>query len=206
MQIIRKQQIESETNVLEQIKFRYMPYWPLFLILLTVAISAAWVYVKFQVPAYAIGAKVLIKDEKKGAEESKTLEELDLISPKKIVENEMEIIRSKPVINKVVKDLGLYARTFEKTSFGPRSAYLSSPITIQAHYPDSVSYAPNVEFVYNNKNSTVAINNTSYELDKWYSTPYGQLQFNKNTNQKEVNDKGKFYFTLRSYKSNSQCH
>ena len=36
---------------------------------------------------------IIIKDEKKGNEDSKIMESLDIISSKKIVENEIEIIQ-----------------------------------------------------------------------------------------------------------------
>ncbi len=201
MQIIRKQHIEDETNLLEQIKFRYLPYWPLFLTLIVVFLSAAWVYVKFQTPAYSIGAKLLIKDENKGSEDAKVLEELNVISPKKIVENEMEVIHSKPVLNKVVKDMKLYAPIFEKTSFGPRSAYLTSPVVIEAYFPDSIKSVEKAEFDFNPKNTSVVMNGTSYGLDKWYATPYGQLQFIRNPNLKETTSKTKFFFSLTQPKA-----
>ena len=109
-------------------------------------LGGAWVYVKFQTPVYEIGAKVLFKDEKKGAEGSKTLEDLNLISPKKIVENEMEVLQSKPVINRVVTDLSLYAPIYEHNKFGKKSAYLSSPVTVRLQYADSMHPVEKVNF------------------------------------------------------------
>lgn len=196
MQIIRKPPVDNEVNIVEQIKFRYLPYWPLFLALIIVFVGVAWLYTKFQTPVYDIGAKVMIKDEKKGAEDSKTLEELNLISPKKIVENEIEVIQSKPVISKVVKDLNLYAPIYSKNIFGKRSAYLTSPILIKAMDADSIKPTKEVAFEYNYSANTVSIAGVSYSLDKWFATPYGKLQFIKNGNYDGTSQIPKFVFEL----------
>ncbi len=196
MQIIRKAHTDNDTNLLEHITFRYVPYWPLFLILFVLFFGAAWVYVKYQTPVYEIGAKVLFKDEKKGAEGSKALEDLNIISPKKIVENEIEVLKSKPVINRVVTTLNLYAPISENSKFGKKSAYSSSPVSVQLQNPDSLRPVEKVNFEYNYKTATVVMDGVSYSIDKWYATSYGNLQFVKSPAYKGADDVTKFYFSL----------
>ncbi len=67
-----------------QLVFRYLPYWPLFLVLILLGAGAAYFYLKTVVPVYEISASILIKDEKKGSDESKITESLDLLEPKKL--------------------------------------------------------------------------------------------------------------------------
>ena len=55
-----------------------------------------------------------------------------------IVENEIEIIRSRAIVDQVVKDLSLYAPVYEKKDLRTKSAYTSSPVTIQLKNPDSL--------------------------------------------------------------------
>src|ERR1700712_777365 len=96
-------------KILQQLAIKYLPYWPFFLILLVVSLSLAFIYLKVATPVYESTASILIKDEKKGQEDSKMEELLDLFNTKKIVENELEILRSNDVINEVVIENKLYA-------------------------------------------------------------------------------------------------
>lgn len=74
---------DKESNFLQQIASKYVPYWPLFLLAIAIAVAIAYTYIKYATPIYQATATVIIKDEKKGNEESKLVESLDQISSKK---------------------------------------------------------------------------------------------------------------------------
>src|SRR4051794_40333857 len=118
---------EQSSNLLSQAIFRFTPYWPLFLLLVMVGIGCAWGYLKYATPMYETTATLLIKDEKKGAVESKTIESLDQLSSKKIIENEMEVIQSATLIEQVVRHLNLYAPVLQEKKFKDVTAFSSSP-------------------------------------------------------------------------------
>src|SRR6478609_6868430 len=113
---------ESNNNFLANVVFRYLPYWPLFLLLLILAGAGSWLYLRFQTPLYESTARLMIKDEKKGSENTKALDDLNAISTKKIVENEVEVIQSRTLLNNVIKSLKLYAPVYEEGRFRTASA------------------------------------------------------------------------------------
>ena len=96
---------EVEENLIQQVVSKYLPYWPMFMAALIIAASIGYVYLRYTTPIYEATATILIKDEKKGNEDSKLMESLDQISSKKIVENEIEIIQSRTLMVNVVKSL-----------------------------------------------------------------------------------------------------
>ncbi len=100
MQVAQKKQaVSQEKNLLSQIWFKYFPYWPLFLILLLVAMTGAWFYIRYKTtPFYIASSSILIKDEKKGQDETKMIESLNQLSAKKIIENEIEVIQSRELL------------------------------------------------------------------------------------------------------------
>src|SRR5690349_13166954 len=127
----------GETNIVSLAINWYLPYWPLFLILIVVGLAGAWSYLKFYAtPVYETYATIMVKDEKKGVDESGSLEALQIYPTKNIVENETEVIHSRKLMEKVVEQLQLYAPVFEaagnKGKINATSAYTSSPITIIA--------------------------------------------------------------------------
>ncbi len=175
----------KEGNLFSALIFRYLPYWPLFVILAIICGLGAWAYLKVANPVYEITANILIKDEKKGADDPKALEALNIYTSKKIVENEMEVIQSKELMDGVVKKLYLYAPVFEQGKLKATSAYLSSPVTIEAQNPDNLSKQDKIPFSYDNKANEVVIGGKHYPINNWENTPFGVLKFSLNTSQKE---------------------
>jgi len=94
MRIIKEQKSEKkEQNLLGQLWFKYFPYWPLFFVFICLSVAAGWGYLQFATPLYESSASLLIKDEKKGEDDSKVIESLNQLSTKKIIENESEVIK-----------------------------------------------------------------------------------------------------------------
>jgi tyrosine-protein kinase Etk/Wzc len=193
---------EAEDNLIQEFVSKYMPYWPMFVIAVIISISIAVVYLHWAIPVYEANATIIIKDEKKGNEDSKLMESLDQISSKKIVENEIEILQSRTLMLDVVKDLGLYAPVYDEGKVNSISAYVLSPISIVSPSPDSMETSDDkIYFTYNGKNQTVLLNNKySFSLNQIVKTPYGILKFfpNPNFEPDANNNKQKFYFELLS--------
>src|SRR5687768_2672373 len=140
---------EKDEELLSVLMFRFGPYWPVFLFLLFLSLIGAWFYLQHARPMYEANATILIKDEKKGVDNSKMLESLDIYTSKKIVENEMEVLRSRSLMKEVVKKLKLYAPVYEEGRFKDANAYVSSPITIEAKEPENLKKTEKVYFTYN---------------------------------------------------------
>src|SRR5919107_27539 len=105
---------QKENNLILVLLSKFFPYWPLFIILLLISLITATLYIKRSTPYYEAAASILFKDEKKGSDESKITESLNYLSSKKIVENEIEVLHSKSLMNEVVKNLHLYAPVYEE--------------------------------------------------------------------------------------------
>src|SRR5688500_12749049 len=116
MQVTHKNglEMESKETSFSQLWNRYSSRWPWFVFLLLLAAGGAFVYMRYAIPKYESTARLLIKDEKKGVEDSKGLESLNLISTKKILENEMEVLQSRTLVKEVVNNLQLYAPVYEE--------------------------------------------------------------------------------------------
>lgn len=188
----------KEENTIYRIWFKYIPYWPLFIVLLLLGVSIAYIYLKYTIPQYESMATIMIKDEKKGLDDSKMIESLNLIQTKKIIENETEVLRSKTLMKTVVKKLCLYAPVFEQGKFVARSAYTTSPIVIQSFQPDDLTDTQKIYFSFNAIKEAVTINGQSYEINKWEQTPYGVIKFILNPKAKFAagSSHRKLYFSL----------
>ncbi len=179
---------QKKENLSQVMVSKFIPHWPLFLITAILSIAGAFIYLRYATPIYEATATLIIKDEKKGADDSKLTESLDMISSKKIVENEIEVIQSRTLMESVIKKYNLYIPIFQQGKVKANSAYTLSPVTIEAKYPDSLKPVNQIGLKYDNANKIVIINNKiKCELNRFLNTPYGVLKFIPN----KYNPKGK---------------
>jgi len=170
---------KEESNIIGLITFRFLPYWPLFAVMFVFSIAGAWAYLKFTTPLYVASATLMVKDEKKGVDDSKLLDALNIYSSTKIVENEIEVLRSRSIMKEVSKELNLYAPIEEHGNLRTSSAYKSSPILIEVRNPEKITAVDETPFMVNAKGEVV-INGKKYAQNKWVKTPFGELRFKPN--------------------------
>lgn len=87
---------------------KYLKYWYLFVLGGSIAFAAAMVYLHFATPIYTASTTMLFKDEKGGGlTESSAFSDLDLLKQSKSMDNEIIVLKSKSMMEKVVSDLQL---------------------------------------------------------------------------------------------------
>lgn len=179
---------------LSTMMFKFMPYWPLFVVSMVLILFAAWFYVRTTPPQYEINASIMLKAEKEGRSDD-VISSLDQLALSKIVDNEIEVLRSKTLVYDVVRRLHLYAQFFEDGGMYPKSAYSSTPINIEVLEPNKIVPVEKVAFQYSAKDSLVIIGSQKYPLNKLVNTPYGDMKFVLNKNKVNTTDKP-LYFNL----------
>ncbi len=194
-------------NFFQQLAIKYLPFWPFFSFLLVLSLALTFVYLQYTAPLYESSASILIKDEKKGQEDSKMEELLNLFNTKKIVENELEILRSNEVISEVVKQMRLYAPIYTESGWRgmiKRSAYTSCPVMLEAGNPKTLKEAKKVYFKISPDTSKVEVAGIVYPLNEWINSEWGAIRFVKNPafnlNSYPVKEAGKvkYFFSLIS--------
>ena len=181
---------------ISDILFKYLPYWPIFLFFLALCAAGAWYYLRITPPQYEVTASVMFKDDAKAARNGQTIiNQLNQLSEKTVVENEIEIFQSRKLMQEVVKNLKLYTSFFETDQFGSKPAYSSSPIRIQLADPENIRFKDKVHFQFSEKDNMVSLGTKKYPLDQFVNTDYGQMRFSRNKLQQSHSDK-QLYFTL----------
>jgi capsular exopolysaccharide synthesis family protein len=187
---------EQDENLFRYLSFKYLSYWPLFAVLLTLCIAGAAIYLEYAIPVYEIKATIIIKDDQKGLDDSKIMESLDLFSSHNLVQNEVKVLQSQTLAQDVVRNLHLYAPIFEEKKFLDHSAYITSPVEIILSNPDDLKEADKVYFTYLSNSKKVRVDNVLYGVDQWVNTPYGNLKFSPNPNYQPDSTPHTFYFSL----------
>jgi tyrosine-protein kinase Etk/Wzc len=194
----------SEDLSVGDLFYKFVPYWPVFAGLLIVSLFSAWLYLRYKTPVYLTTASILIKEEKTSNPGQQMLDAFDLFGTKKNVENEIEVLKSKTLMQEVVENLHLYAPVTIVGRVTSQSGYIASPIVIEAQSPDSIIGANSIQFNFDQNSSIVHIGTVNYNLNQWYQTSFGILRFLPNKYYKiplKENRDNRLLFSLVSVKN-----
>jgi capsular exopolysaccharide synthesis family protein len=184
----------GESNIFRKLINNYLPFWPLFVITTSICVAIAFLDLRSQVPVYVAAAKVLLKDPQKGGGDSKVLDALNIFSEKKIVDNEIVVLRSPDIMQEVVKQLNLYSIVYNKGNVRTEELYKeNSPMDFIAVNKDSINFWGTYFFSVDWKNKTIQIDNKTVPFNDTFlinNTPI-RLQINEGYNTSVV---GKNYF------------
>ncbi|MBX3256827.1 MAG: polysaccharide biosynthesis tyrosine autokinase [Chitinophagaceae bacterium] len=189
---------KENESPMQQVLEKYLPWWPLFVALVVFFIIAGLLYLRYATPIYEATGSILLKDEKKGLDESSIMESLNLFGSKKIVENEIEVLQSRAIAGNVVRNLRLYAPVMKTGTVKDISGYRSSPLLVEAQYPQLVKATEDpVYFKYDPADSCVEMGGNRYSIKEWINTSYGSnIRFVHNPYYEPSDKEKRFYFTL----------
>jgi tyrosine-protein kinase Etk/Wzc len=172
----KRTQPEEQGDLLALIRYRFLPYWPMFLVAALIAVAAALVYLRYTTPVYKIGGKLLVKDDKTGMDEASMLESLDFLGSKKVIDNEIEILRSRTLIREVIRHLNLFGEVVQKGQIRDVVAYTNSPVKIVFLQPDSIRAGQAVvPLELDTAGKSIRLNNVAYPLYDTVSSPWGRI-------------------------------
>ncbi|HZW66177.1 MAG TPA: hypothetical protein VFF23_10840, partial [Hanamia sp.] len=185
---------KTDSNIFKQVIYKYLPFWPLFVITVSISMLVAYIDLRSKVPIYVASAKVLLKDPQKSGADSKVLDALNIFGEKKIVDNEIVVLRSPDLMQEVVKQLDLYAPVYNKGNVRTEELYASnSPIKFIAVDKENLNLWGTYFFSIDWKKKLVHIDNKSAPFNSIITinnTPF-QLRINNDYN---TNVTGKNYF------------
>jgi tyrosine-protein kinase Etk/Wzc len=128
----------SEENQEEEIHLRdildkYLIHWQWFVFAVLVCLISAKVYLRYTTPQYQASTTILVKDDKKGG----MLSELSAFSDmglgggmKSNLDNEVEVLKSRTLVESTIKKLELNISIFEKGKVNSTEIYKDAPIEV----------------------------------------------------------------------------
>lgn len=119
-------------NLKEEL-FKYISKWKWFLAGIFLTVALAYTYLRYSIPQYKAVGTILVKDDRKGsiASELSAFSDLGLLTNvKSNVDNEIEVIKSRSIIEKTVKDLELNYSYFNHGRVKSEEIYKQNPIKI----------------------------------------------------------------------------
>lgn len=178
---------------------KLLMYWPWIAGCVIVALAGAFFYLKTQTPLYTVSSSVLIKNESsKSGNAGANLADLGFVtSSTQNFDNELEILRSRTLLKKVVTDLDLYISYTLPGTFRPTELYKQSPVKVWVtpEEAERLSSAQVDLHFQQNKLHEVTITHNSQEWKKTieslptvFSTPAGVFSFSAADSLQQVSE------------------
>ncbi|HMU99365.1 MAG TPA: Wzz/FepE/Etk N-terminal domain-containing protein, partial [Chitinophagales bacterium] len=114
---------------------QYLRYWPLYLVFIIIFSVGAYLYLKYSIPVYQATSSILIEKENQSLMVDFSSIE-DLFGGNKVVEDQMLVVKSLPVLMKVVDNLLLDVKVTRKTKYTQKTVgvYDNRPFIIERKY------------------------------------------------------------------------
>lgn len=180
---------DNETSGFDYKAFfiKLLMYWPWILGCVAVFLIGAFFYLKTLTPLYTVSSSVLIKNESKGGANGANLEDLGFVtSSTQSFDNELEILRSRTLIKKVVTALDLYVSYSVPGQFRDTELYKQSPVKVWVtpEEAERMGYAQVKMSFHNQQLHEVLVEHEGQEWKKTveglptvFSTPVGVFTF-----------------------------
>lgn len=154
----------------------YSKHWKWLLISVILALVIGWLIAHYQTPVYESSASVLIEQENQGpaSDELNMLKDLGLSTAGSVLEDEIEMYKSRSIMERVVRDLHLNW-TFEilgsKSGIVRYELYDKNPVHIRSVLADSLLYMKQYSF------DIIIHNANEFSVSKGKGMPEGKHVF-----------------------------
>ena len=124
---------EDNSVNLRDLLFKYLIHWKWFLLSVVAFFALSKLYLRYSIPIYKSTTTVLIRDDKAGniASELSAIQDIGLFSgPKNQMEDEVEILKSRKLTEKTVKEGDFNIKYIEEGRIKSSDAYGANPVKI----------------------------------------------------------------------------
>jgi tyrosine-protein kinase Etk/Wzc len=162
--------------------FKYIRFLPVFLLSLALALFGAWVYLRYTPPIFRSSGTLEINDESKSRNtDDQRLNQLTLTAGGQNIQNEIQVLKSKPLMERVVKALDLQISYKAIGKIKSPDIYKQGPFLLQVFevYDSSRSFSLAIKF---SDNNVFQVNDEkeNFSFGELFKNKYGVFRLNKN--------------------------
>ncbi len=173
--------VSNDTEVkvnFREIFEKYFYYWKWYILSCVIFLGLGYFYLKYTPNLYSVSTTIFIDDQEKGglSTEMSAFQDLGVLGwgPKTSIINEIGVLKSRTLIENVIKELNLNITFFENGAINNNEIYNDQvPINIRFFVPDSILYNLDTSFVIN-ANSKSKYTITSSDGDVIVSSEFGK--------------------------------
>ena len=156
--------------------YKYVRYLPLFILSVALTLFAAYVYLRYAVPLYKVGGSMIIKSEQPGSGRSMAFEDQFINDRAQNIQSEIEILKSKPLMARVVDSLHLQLSYYAIGKIKTVNVYRNRPFDVKVVQikDSSRGFSFKINFV-GDKEFKINGDDHIYKLGDTYNSSYGKF-------------------------------
>ncbi len=166
---------------LRDVFYKYVRFLPLFILSVAFALLIAYLYLRYSIPVYSVSGSMLIRSEQPGGQRNNELE--NLISGNKAdnIANEIEVLKSRPLMQRVVDSLDLQYSYSAKGKIKTVNIYNQGPFIMEALeiFDSTRAFTFKVKFQ-NEKEFRINDDNTTFRFDQVFKNEKGVFRLVRN--------------------------
>ncbi len=162
--------------------FKYIRFLPLFVLSLALALFGAYIYLRYATPIFnAVGTIRIKNDKTTGSKGDEKLNQLVLNEGTQNIQNEIEMLKSRPMMLRVVDNLNLQVNYYAVGKIKSPNIYKQGPFLLDVlKLSDSLRvFSLNIKFSDSNS-FTVSGNKNSLSYDQPFTNESGTFKLIKN--------------------------
>jgi len=162
--------------------FKYVRFLPIFLLCLAFALFGAWIYLRYATPIYRASGTIEIKnDEQSGTMGDPRFNQLAFNPGTDNIQNEIEVLRSKPLMDRVVNALNLQLDYKAVGKIKSPDIYKQGPFLLQIFelYDSSKSFTLDIKFL-NDTVFKIDEEKENFRIGELFKNTHGVFRLNKN--------------------------
>jgi len=153
--------------------FKYVRFLPYFIISISVALLGAYLYLRYTTPIYRATGTITFIQENNGNDK---LDELFNSNKTQNVDAELEVLKSKPLMERVVKSINLQTTYNAVGKIKSLNVYKSCPFRLEIHEitDSSRAFALSIRFI-DDKKFQINNESTVYTFGQQFQNAYGRF-------------------------------
>jgi capsular exopolysaccharide synthesis family protein len=138
---------ELKSLNIKDLFFKYIRFLPLFIISIALSLFVAYVYLRYATLVYRASGSLVIRDEKAGGSGDEKFDQLFYSDNKKNIQSEIEVLKSRPLMERVVRALNINFTYYAKGKIKELHIYKNRPFDVQAlELADSSRFVMKIQF------------------------------------------------------------
>jgi tyrosine-protein kinase Etk/Wzc len=184
---IQEHKSEQVGLSVKDVLFKYIRFLPLFVISLALALLVAYIYLRYTTPVYQSNGALIVKDDNAGSPgggsgaNNDRFQQMFVMDNSINIKNEIEILKSRPLMKRVVEALNLNITYYVKGKIKESNIYRSSPFSVEViEISDStMGFVLPINIESNNK-FKIGENQQLYSFGQKFENEYGIFRLNYN--------------------------
>ncbi|MBL7728429.1 MAG: hypothetical protein JNM68_12120, partial [Dinghuibacter sp.] len=138
---------------LKEFLFKHIKYLPLFLLGALASYGIAKLRIRYSTNLYKSAGTMLIKDDQENNTENKAVQDLFMVKPSSNIANEIEMLKSRSIMKRVVQALDLQTSYYTKGKVMAQYIYKTPPFVLVMANPadSSASFTIKLRFINDNQ-------------------------------------------------------